>query len=314
MGAAFSAVDSLEHGCSNRPLCTQSTLFELAQGQDFSWPIDDTTNAVRCLKRLGFVILKDAFRDTELAAAESAIMPMIDQLVEQDIKFGNRGPNRMSASGFYANLTKQPGMERLRWNETIGKIMQEIFNEHGYEYGGAGADIAGPNSGYQWLHSDDNGSFPYSGGSDVRHRHWVPSMLMAHPVLEHWHNSNGPIRIIPWTAVTPRLYEDVRKNGLEYEVEKSWDWLNSWVPARRGDLILRDIRALHGGTPNVTPNPRIMTSLSFYNKEAVNKYPDLYKPYQESDASLPRFYAFDEQAAIQDHHRDVERYGVMKTL
>ena len=160
MGAAFSAANPREHGISNRMLAAQSSIFELTQGQDFSYPIDDTKNAAVCLKLLGVVLLKDVFREDELVAAESAVMPVIGELVEQDIAFGNRGPNQMSANGFDANLSKQSGTERFRQNEIINKLMHEIFDE-GYEYGGAGVDIAGPNSGFQWLHSDDNKSKPF---------------------------------------------------------------------------------------------------------------------------------------------------------
>ena len=191
--------------------------------------------------------------------------------------------------------------------------MHEIFDE-GYEYGGAGADIAGPNSGYQWLHSDDNRSKPFSGDEDIRHRYWVPSMLLAHPVLEQWNNRNGPLRIVPWTAHSARLYNRICKEGIDYDTEKQWDWLNSWIPAERGDVIIRDVRALHGGTPNKTEHPRIMISLAFYNSEAVTKYPNIYVPYEESATSLPRFQTFDNEAAMKKHNRDVELYGEMKTL
>ena len=302
------------HGCSDRTLCTQSSIFDLTGGQVFEWPVGQTENAMTSLKNLGFVILKDAFRENELAGVEAAIMPMIEEILKQEIAFGNRGPNRMSASGFYANLGKQPGIDRLRQNETLARIMQDIFAEHGYEYGGAGADIAGPHSGYQWLHSDDNCSQPYAGNCDVRHRHWVPSMLLAVPVLEEWTNLNGPLRIIPWNSVPASLYDKIIKDGMKYDDEKALGWNNSWLPAHRGDLLIRDVRALHGGTPNNTANARSMVSLMFYNKEAVNKYPENYVPHQGGNASLPRFYHHDEQAAIEQHAWHLERYGVMKTL
>ena len=191
--------------------------------------------------------------------------------------------------------------------------MHEIFDE-GYEYGGAGVDIAGPNSGYQWLHSDDNRSKPFSGDEDIRNRFWVPSMLLAHPVLEQWNNRNGPLRIVPWTAHSVRQYKDICNHGLDYDTEKQWDLLNSWIPAERGDVIIRDVRALHGGTPNKTEHPRIMISLAFYNSEAVKKYPSIYVPYEESAASLPRFHKFDKEDAMKTHYHNVERYGEMKTL
>lgn len=313
MGAAYVRCSAPNHGCSDTTLRNDSSLFSLTR-TSFLCDARDTDIAMISLRRNGFVVLKNVLSDDELDAAYSAIDPMIAHILEKNISFGNRGPNRMSASGFYKNIDKQDGLYTMRENPQLAKFMRELFKECGYQYGGAGADISGPGSGYQWLHSDDTGSLPFSGDDDIRHRHWKPSMVMAHPILEEWHNRNGPLRIIPWTATSAGTYGNISKEGTSYAKEQEWNFINSWIPAQRGDVIIRDVRVLHGGTPNRTDQPRIMIALSFYNNEAVEKYPSKYIPFRKQDASLPRFHDFDQDSAIDKFAEDVEYYGLMKTM
>ena len=68
---------------------------------------------------------------------------------------------------------------------------------------------------------------------------------------------NGATRQIPGTqnsrAKIPNLSE-----------EPEWMKLSTVCPVPAGALMLRDVRAWHGGTPNLSDTPRAIPNLEFY--------------------------------------------------
>ena len=134
-------------------------------------------------------------------------------------------------------------------------LLEEILG-YNFCYGGTGMDVAFPNTVYQHLHSDDNGSNPYSNHQgDVRHRWWRPAMVLAGPLLNDWNNENGPMRIVPWTAMNAAEYQNIARHGIKYNDERDREFLTAYVEGKPGDLLIRDPRCLHGGTPNHTSDP-----------------------------------------------------------
>ena len=85
-----------------------------------------------------------------------------------------------------------------------------------------GMDVAFNGTVYQHLHSDDNTSRPFGEGrrSVVRHRLWPPAFLLAGPLLSDWKSENGPVRIIPWAAVSGTEYQKYTGEGISYNDEK----------------------------------------------------------------------------------------------
>ena len=68
---------------------------------------------------------------------------------------------------------------------------------------------------------------------------------------------NGPTRQIPGTQ-----HSRVRIPRLEDEPE--WMRLSTVCPAPAGAIMVRDVRAWHGGTPNVSNAMRAIPNLEFY--------------------------------------------------
>ena len=141
-------------------------------------------------------------------------------------------------------------------------------------------------------------------------------MVLAGPLLNAWKNENGPMRIVPWTAMSASEYHKITRHGISYNEERAREFLTAFVEGERGDLLIRDPRALHAGCPNTTSDPRSMISIFAYSKEANATYPDLYvrKPVPEHQQSLPRFRSLREEVNEWNLNDQTRRYGEMRTL
>ena len=101
---------------------------------------------------------------------------------------------------------------------------------------------------------------------------------------------NGPTRQIPGTQHT-------REPMPSLQDEPEWMKLSTVCPAPAGSVLLRDVRAWHGGTPNLSNDVRAIPSVQFYA-------PWFRDPVRRA---LPR--AAWEQ--LSDHGRRVSRYAIM---
>ena len=172
-------VTTLTERASVRPLAKESTLNTFCGGVPYSvMHYGDNAKtawyAAETLQRLGFVVVADVYTDEEL----NEIQPTIDAMVRAcekeaggEAAWGNRGPNRQSANGFFLNMESQSAGGVLWWNDTLQSILAAAFGGEPC-YGGFGIDVAFNGTVYQHLHSDDNGSRPFdeTEQNNVRHR------------------------------------------------------------------------------------------------------------------------------------------------
>jgi hypothetical protein len=285
MGQAYSAM-SLTDRASSRALSEKSTLQELCgdcpyvvqneNAEDMAAWSMTVDMAAASMRRLGFVVVKNIFSDKELGEIEPTVDAMAKDIFEKSggsPAWGNRGPNRQSA-----NFERQPAGGIMWRNTKLQAVLQEVL-QGPCHYGGTSADIAFPGTVYQGLHSDDNGSKPCDSWrqEDVRHRKFPPAFLLAGPILNDWTAANGPMRIVPWTAVTDLEYKLWTRNGISYNDEKTKGFIDAYIEAKRGDVLVRDPRVLHGGTPNKTETARPMIAISVSSHEAHQAYPDFYQ-------------------------------------
>jgi hypothetical protein len=68
---------------------------------------------------------------------------------------------------------------------------------------------------------------------------------------------NGPTRQIPGT-------QQARVPIPSLEEEPEWMRLSTVCPAPAGAIMIRDVRAWHGGTPNISDAIRSIPNLEFY--------------------------------------------------
>ncbi len=84
----------------------------------------------------------------------------------------------------------------------------------------------------------------------------VPVLTINFPMIDLT-RENGPIRQIPgsqqWRAPIP---------GLAHEPD--WMKLSTVCPAPAGCAVFRDIRAWHGGTPNLSRDVRAMPNVEYF--------------------------------------------------
>ena len=117
---------------------------------------------------------------------------------------------------------------------------------------------------FQGLHSDDNG---YDLNSMSR---GISMCVSVAPRLIH--PAFAPIRLIPWNVMTKQPYPD----GL-HDAKLQHDW---YVTMQAGEMLIRDSRVCHSGTPNLTENWRCLPGFQVLTPQ-----------YQEYYASWDAYYA-----------------------
>ena len=226
---------------------------------------DDPKRAAALLHRDGFVAVRDALDPDRLQRMRNAADKAVLQLMEDDPDCSAGGgagglPHRYSFGGGSASRHM---LHVDEWCELIDlptttPILTEIFGSPDYVVGGAGGDIAMPGAiEYQGLHSDNMWSeIPDPFGSVTMRDVPVPVLTINFPMIDLTFE-NGPIRQIPGTqrsrAPIPNLVD-----------EPDWMKLSTVCPAPAGTAIFRDIRAWHGGTPNLSRDVRAMPNVEYY--------------------------------------------------
>merc|ERR1719240_1208830 len=126
---------------------------------------------------------------------------------------------------------------------TTTPVLREIFDTNDYVVGGCGGDVvlAGAIE-YQPLHADNIwGYLPL-------HDHPVP-VVTINFIMQDLTSINGPVRQIRGTHRS----DNPIPNLLE---EPMWMKASSVCPIPAGSAIIRDNRAWHGGTPNLSNERR----------------------------------------------------------
>ncbi len=226
---------------------------------------NEVKRAAELLHRDGFVVVRDVLDPTQLARLQAASERAIAELISKDPAGGAGGgagglPHRYSFGGGSASRHMLHAEEwcDLIDLETTTPILNEIFGSDSYVVGGGGGDIAIPGAiEYQGLHSDNIWSELHdpSGGLTMRDVP-VPVLTINFPMVDLT-PENGPIRQIPGTqrsrAPIPTLAD-----------EPDWMKLSTVCPAPVGCAVFRDIRAWHGGTPNLSNEVRAMPNIEYF--------------------------------------------------
>lgn len=225
----------------------------------------EVKRAAALLHRDGFVVVRDVLGPAQLKRMQKASDMAVAALMADDpicAAGGGAGglPHRYSFGGGSASRHMLHVKEwcELIDLETTTPILTEIFGSPTYVAGGAGGDIAMPGAiEYQGLHSDNMWSeLPDPFGHINMRDLPVPVLTINFPMIDLTFE-NGPIRQIPgsqrWRAPIPSLVD-----------EPDWMKLSTVCHAPAGCAIFRDIRAWHGGTPNLSRDIRAMPNVEYY--------------------------------------------------
>lgn len=258
----------------------------------------EVKRAATLLHRDGFVVVRNVLSPDVLARMQQAANKAVADLMADDPDCSAGGgagglPHRYSFGGGSASrhMLHDEAWCDLVDLETTTPILTEIFGSPNYVVGGAGGDIAMPGAiEYQGLHSDNMWSeLPDPYGTVTMRDVPVPVLTINFPMIDLTFE-NGPIRQIPGTqrsrAPIPALAD-----------EPDWMKLSTVCPAPAGSAIFRDIRAWHGGTPNLSKDVRAMPNVEYY------------APWFRSEGIM-RCMPYERWEKLSDHGQRICRYVV----
>ena len=230
----------------------------------------DARHAVELFRRDGFVVIADVLDSAQVAILANGCAEVAGEILALDAgRGGNRGSHRYSFGG--SSLTRSQ-LHRPEWQmlldiPLVTEVVSAIFGSADYVLRAASGDFCLPGAvEYQPLHSDvrdwrDNATTPFSAFHDPRGQLTVRDLPCPYVCVNFLPQDvtrlNGPTRQIPGTQHSrtpiPTLGE-----------EPEWMRLSTVCPAPAGAIMVRDVRAWHGGTPNLSDAIRSIPNLELY--------------------------------------------------
>ena len=226
--------------------------------------------AVELFRRDGFVVIGNVLTTDQIAFLAKGCAEVADEILalDQD-RNGTRGSHRYSFGG--SSMTRSQ-LHRPEWQMMlqvpfVDELVSTIFGSPDYALRAASGDFCLPGAhGYQPLHSDvsdwiNPAISRFSSFHDPRGIMTIRDLPCPYICVNFLPQDvtalNGPTRQIPGTqhsrAPIPML-----------EDEPEWMRLSTVCPAPAGAIMVRDVRAWHGGTPNVSDSTRYIPNLEFY--------------------------------------------------
>jgi ectoine hydroxylase-related dioxygenase (phytanoyl-CoA dioxygenase family) len=278
---------------------------------------DEVERAARIFHRDGFVVVKDVLTKDQLEYLRAGCDRVVHEILSLDKhRRGNRGSHRYSFGS--ASLTRQllhyPEWAMLVDLPTVTPILTAIFGAPTYMCRGAAGDFCLPGATeYQRLHSDTGDRHLYGdrvARSFGDHRGLltlrdlpVPSVACNFLMVD-FTRINGATRQIPGT-------QHSRDPIPKLELEPEWMKLSTVCPAPAGSVLIRDIRAWHGGTPNLSDEVRAIPNAEFWApwyREPINTCmpKTMYEELSDHGKQLCRFIVADSQEELEiGYHEDL---------
>ena len=214
--------------------------------------------AIRIFRWNGFVLLRKAL-SRDLADALWQHCQQLQPGLRWRFPNGNRGDGRISfavASKIGSLLHHSTWVSILKCEELL-KMIKAVMPDGGYCVSGGGDFVFEACSKYQKIHSDlPSVHAPFD-------RAFPPPFVCANVVVHPISYDNGPMRIIPGTQEMAQWARRSRRH-LPTQCDEPENWRRSVLaPLEPGDIIVRDVRTLHGGTPNKSTATRFLPSVEF---------------------------------------------------
>ncbi len=174
-----------------------------------------------------------------------AFLPLLEKHIEREGSKLNRGPNRYYVTlPFIAPFADPEIVE----NQVILAIVEQLIGKDGVMCQLA-TDTPLKGSDYQEVHRDTQLLFPETG------KETPPYQLAVNFPLVDMTLENGPFEVALGTHMLSKQDGLHRIETGEIEIEP--------VLLKRGDVMIRDVRHLHRGTPNLTTIPRPMVVIGY---------------------------------------------------
>jgi hypothetical protein len=219
----------------------------------------------------GFCVLPEHFAAAKLEAWREAFAPLLETHIAREGHLQNRGPARYYVTLPFVEPFAEP--EFYEDEDVLAIVRALVGAEAAMCQLATDTPLLG--SDYQDIHRDALPLFPETG------RETPPFQLAINFPLVEVTAENGPFEVARRTHMSSKEEALRRIESGEAKLEP--------VMMRLGDVMIRDVRGLHRGTPNHTAEPRPMVVIG-YNRRW------LYRP--EVSIRIPRqtFETLSEQA------------------
>ncbi len=230
----------------------------------------DVERVVEVFRRDGFVVVADVLNGEQVEILADGCREVIDEVIALDRdNAGNRGSHRYSFGG--SSMTRsqlhRPAWQMLLQIPTVTDLVTAIFGSPNYILRAASGDFCLPGAvEYQRLHADVRDwvsaeASPFSSFYDPRGQINLRDLPCPYVCVNFLPQDvtrlNGPTRQIPGT-------QNSRAPIPGLGVEPEWMKLSTVCPVPAGSIMIRDTRAWHGGTPNLSEATRSIPNLEFY--------------------------------------------------
>jgi ectoine hydroxylase-related dioxygenase (phytanoyl-CoA dioxygenase family) len=193
-------------------------------------------------------VLRGLLPAAKIDALAAAFAPLLQRAVRRDGAEGNRGPHR-----HYVTLPFEPPWadpEIIDHDDVLGVVSDLLGEDGALTEFAADTPLAG--SQHQAVHRDAGALFPEGYPA-------TPAYLLAVNIpLADVTAQNGPVEV---ALGTHDLSDAEALRRLE-----SGEAALTPVLLARGDVLIRDVRHLHRGTPNQSGAPRPMVVLGFHRR------------------------------------------------
>ena len=187
----------------------------------------------------GFCILQDRFPISAIEACNEAFAPILRDYVAEHADNPNRGPSR-----HYITLSFEPPLYNPCFfdDDTIIAIASQVLGED-FVIDQYASDTPLKGSVYQEIHGDVGLLFPEN--PDLQH---PPAILAVNFPFIDVTPAHGPFEVARGTHLFPKTEALRRIEDGEIPLEP--------LLMNASDVLIRDPRCLHRGTPNRTGTPR----------------------------------------------------------
>ncbi|MDX6693476.1 MAG: hypothetical protein QOF02_1079 [Blastocatellia bacterium] len=210
----------------------------------------------------GYCLLPEHFSKAKLKLWSEAFAPLLEQHIAREGHLQNRGPGRYYVTLPFAEPFNEPAFYE---DEDVLAIVQGLVGEDPLMPQLA-TDTPVQGSDYQEIHRDAPPLFPETGQETLAFQLAVNFPLVEVTI------ENGPFEIAPGTHMLSKEEGLRRIEAGEIQLKP--------LTMRLGDVLIRDVRGLHRGTPNRAATPRPMVVIGYSRRW-------LFRP--EVSIRVPRF-------------------------
>jgi ectoine hydroxylase-related dioxygenase (phytanoyl-CoA dioxygenase family) len=197
------------------------------------------------VRRTSCTVLRGLFPVEKIDRWNAAFQPLLERTIEKEKDDPNRGKERYYVTLPFHDIWADP---EVIDNDAIMAVVEELVGADGVLCQLA-SDTPLKGSEHQELHRDTQLLFPETGAETP------PYQLAVNFPLVDVTVENGAM---DWSPGTHMLSKE---EGLR-RIESGESPLEA-LPMQRGDVLIRDVRHIHRGTPNYTDTPRPMVVIGY---------------------------------------------------